>query len=141
MEHIARSNASQCEICGTRTRFFSKHPGFSMSESFHQCSVLIFNTMPLLSGEAAQLGNLSDIWKHWTKKQILSYCLFSTSLRHPHTVHFSTTLPPSCLYVDSWAMPGNLQSSIFLLSCSHPVIIGVSLSLSLSLNISNTLWV
>jgi len=95
--------------------------------------------MPLLSGEAAQLGNLSDIWKHWTKKQALSYCLLPTSLRHPHTVHFSTILPSCCLYEESWAVPGNLQSSIFLLSCSHPVIIGVSLSLSL--NISNTLWV
>ena len=45
-------------------------------------------------------------------------------------------LLPSCLYEkDGWAMPRNLQSSIFQLPCYHPVIIVVSLSLSLSLSL------
>ena len=58
IEIIARSKASQCEICGgqsgTRTGFSPSISAFRCP-SFHQCPTLIFILMPPLL-EAAQLG-------------------------------------------------------------------------------------
>ena len=110
-----------------------------MSESFHQCSILMFILMPLLTGEAAQLGNLSDIWKHWTKKQALSYCLFPTSLRHPHTV-CSTILPLRGQLGNAWE-PSEQYISALMLPLLNNWTVAVSLSRSPPLNLPHALWV